>query len=83
MPDRAFEPLGANAAAYGAAHPDADLPRAPAADLFAAIRLGLRLEPRKEQVEVVVIDHIESVSQLRTNLRPNKAPAARVAQETR
>ena len=33
------------------------------ADLFAAIRdfLGLRLEPRKQQVEVVVIDHIERV----------------------
>jgi uncharacterized protein (TIGR03435 family) len=35
----------------------------PTADLFTAIRdsLGLRLEPRKEPVEVLVIDHIERV----------------------
>jgi hypothetical protein len=35
----------------------------PPADLFTAIRhsLGLRLEPRKEPVEVLAIDHIERV----------------------
>jgi uncharacterized protein (TIGR03435 family) len=41
-------------------HPDlADAP----ADIFTALRnsLGLRLERRKEQVEVLVIDHIERV----------------------
>lgn len=44
-------------------HPNAELPPPPTADLFMAVRdsLGLRLEPRKEQVEVVVIDHIERV----------------------
>lgn len=32
-------------------------------NIFAALKdsLGLRLEPRKEQVEVVVVDHIERV----------------------
>jgi len=35
----------------------------PAADLFTAVResLGLRLEPRKAQTEVLVVDHIERV----------------------
>jgi len=62
-PDRAFEPSGEFARAWEAAHPNADLPPAPAAGLFVAIResLGLRLEPRKEPVEVLVIDHIERV----------------------
>jgi uncharacterized protein (TIGR03435 family) len=62
-PDRTFEPLGEFARAMEAAHPNADLPPAPTADLFAAIResLGLRLEPRKEPVEALVIDHIERV----------------------
>jgi uncharacterized protein (TIGR03435 family) len=62
-PDRAFEPMGEWARAAQAAHPNADLPPAPTADLFAAIResLGLRLERRKEPVEVLVIDHIERV----------------------
>ena len=70
-PDPAFErpgPYAAAAAAAAAGHPGsadggAGLPAAPAADLFAAIRdsLGLRLEPRKEPVEILVIDHIERV----------------------
>jgi uncharacterized protein (TIGR03435 family) len=62
-PDRAFEPMEQFAAANVAAHPNADLPPAPTADLFAAIResLGLRLERRKEPVEVLVIDHIERI----------------------
>jgi uncharacterized protein (TIGR03435 family) len=67
-PDRAFEPMGGYARAYADAHPSsadggADLPAAPTADLFTAIResLGLRLEPRKEPVEVLVIDHIERI----------------------
>jgi uncharacterized protein (TIGR03435 family) len=61
--DPAFERPGAFAIATAEAHPNADLPPAPTADLFAAIResLGLRLEARKEQVEVVVIDSIERV----------------------
>jgi len=62
-PDRTFEPLGQFARAVEAAHPDAVLAPAPAADLFAAVResLGLRLEARKEPVEMLVIDHIERI----------------------
>ena len=43
--------------------PGADSPPDPAAGLLTAVResLGLRLEPRKLQVEVLVIDHIERV----------------------
>jgi uncharacterized protein (TIGR03435 family) len=39
------------------------LPAAPTATVFNAIRdsLGLRLEPRKEPVEMLVIDHVERV----------------------
>jgi uncharacterized protein (TIGR03435 family) len=38
-------------------------PLAPTADLFHAIResLGLKLEPRKEPVGVLVVDHVERV----------------------
>jgi uncharacterized protein (TIGR03435 family) len=41
----------------------ADLPAAPTATIFTAIRdsLGLRLEPRNEQVEMLVIEHVERV----------------------
>jgi uncharacterized protein (TIGR03435 family) len=67
-PDRTIEPMGAFASNYAAAHPGsadggADLPPAPTADIFTAIRdsLGLRLEPRKQPVEELVIDHIERV----------------------
>lgn len=67
-PDRAIEPMGPFAAAYAAEHPGsadggAGAPAAPTADIFTAIRdsLGLRLEPRKEPAEVLVIDHIERV----------------------
>jgi uncharacterized protein (TIGR03435 family) len=36
------------------------LPNAPTVDIFTAIRsLGLRLEPRKQQVDFLLIDHIE------------------------
>jgi uncharacterized protein (TIGR03435 family) len=40
-----------------------DLPAAPTDTVFTAIRdsLGLRLEPRKEPVEMLVIDHVERV----------------------
>jgi uncharacterized protein (TIGR03435 family) len=40
-----------------------DLPAAPTATVFNAIRdsLGLRLEPRKEPVEMLVIDHVERI----------------------
>jgi uncharacterized protein (TIGR03435 family) len=42
---------------------DLRLPDTPVGDIFTSIRasLGLRLEARKEQVEVIVIDHIERV----------------------
>jgi uncharacterized protein (TIGR03435 family) len=61
-PDRSFEPMGEFARDAAAAHSNADLP-APSANLFDAIQesLGLRLERRKEPVEVLVIDHIERV----------------------
>jgi uncharacterized protein (TIGR03435 family) len=61
--DPSFERPDAFTIASAEAHPNADLPPAPTADLFAAVResLGLRLEARKEQVEVVVIDSIERV----------------------
>ena len=40
-----------------------DLPAAPTATLFTAIResLGLKLEPRNEPVEMLVIDHVERI----------------------
>jgi uncharacterized protein (TIGR03435 family) len=40
-----------------------ELPAAPTATVFNAIRdsLGLRLEPRHGQVEMLVIDHVERV----------------------
>jgi uncharacterized protein (TIGR03435 family) len=62
-PDPAFERPGAFAIATAELHPNADLPPAPTVGLFAAVKesLGLRLEARKEQVEVVVIDSIERV----------------------
>ncbi|MGA3019485.1 MAG: TIGR03435 family protein [Bryobacteraceae bacterium] len=67
-PDPAFERPGPYAAASAAARANsADggdvLPAAPTADMFTAVResLGLRLEPRKQQVEILVIDHIERV----------------------
>ncbi len=62
-PDPAFDRPGSHARADSDAHPNADLAPATAADLFTAIResMGLKLEPRKELVEVLVIDHIERV----------------------
>jgi uncharacterized protein (TIGR03435 family) len=67
-PDPALERPGPYAAAYAAARANsadggADLPAAPTADMFTAVResLGLKLEPRKESVEILVIDHIERV----------------------
>jgi uncharacterized protein (TIGR03435 family) len=58
-PDPAFERSGPNAAV----HPDPAPASAPTADLFHAIResLGLKLEPRKEPVGVLVVDHVERV----------------------
>ena len=63
-PDRTLEKIGpfAEDAARnaGSAEAAASLPTG-AGDIFASVReaLGLRLEPRKEAVEVIVIDHIE------------------------
>lgn len=61
--DPSFERPGPYALATAESHPDAELPPAPTADLFSAVRdaLGLKLESRKEQVEVVVIDHVERI----------------------
>jgi uncharacterized protein (TIGR03435 family) len=65
-PDRTFEKAGqfaqATADHSGSALPEASVP-AGVPNIFTAIRetLGLRLEPRREQVETVVIDHIERV----------------------
>jgi uncharacterized protein (TIGR03435 family) len=57
VPDRGLENLGYQPLQS----PMPALPTDPTADVFTAIResLGLRLESRKGQVEVVVIDHIE------------------------
>ena len=56
----------------------ADLPAAPTANIFTAIRdsLGLRLEPRNEQVEMLVTGHV-SGSQSRTD--PSRSSDARPA----
>ena len=68
VPDLSFEPARGLAAAQAASDPDSEdrllrLPNPPTTDIFFALRdsLGLRLERRKQQVEVVVIDHIERV----------------------
>jgi uncharacterized protein (TIGR03435 family) len=68
IPDQTLEPVGSFAAAAAGADPDAEdrlrrLPNPPTTDIFHALRdsLGLKLEPRKQQVEVVVIEHIERV----------------------
>lgn len=68
-PDWSVEKKGRFAQEYEAAHPDwagnaASLPTGgPKDDIFTSFRnsLGLKLEPRKEPVEVVVIDHIEHI----------------------
>lgn len=68
VPDRTIEKMGPFAQHYAATHPDspdgeASAPTPAAGDIFTAFRnsLGLRLESRKQQVEVVVIDHIERI----------------------
>lgn len=63
-PDRTMEPLGAYAEESAAKHwadTAAGLPEGPTVDIFTALRdsLGLKLERRKEQVEVLIIDRIE------------------------
>ena len=61
-PDPSFERPGPFAQASADAHPNAEPPPAPSADMFTAIRaLGLRLEPRKVPVEMLVIDHVERI----------------------
>ena len=57
-------PLRSSEAARAAsADARADLPAAPTDTIFTAIRdsLGLRLEPRNAQVEMLVIDHVERI----------------------
>lgn len=62
-PDRAFEPMDEFARANAEAHPGVNPAPAPAAGLFTALResLGLRLESRKQPVDILVIDRIERV----------------------
>jgi len=66
--DPSLERSGPFASASAATHPDsavgaANPAAAPAAGIFAAFRdsLGLKLEARKQQVEVLVIDRVERV----------------------
>ncbi len=68
IPDLSFEPARGHPNAQGASDPDLEerlrrLPNPPTTDIFHALRdsLGLKLESRKQQIEVVVIDHIERV----------------------
>jgi uncharacterized protein (TIGR03435 family) len=63
-PNRDFEQIGPLPQVSTAGRPGDDvvtvLPNTPAADIFTAVRsLGLRLESRKQQVDFLVIDHIE------------------------
>ena len=59
--------MGPYAQTYAATHPDsADnevLPTIGKDDIFTSFRnsLGLRLDPRKESVELIVIDYIEEI----------------------
>jgi uncharacterized protein (TIGR03435 family) len=59
--DPSFERPGPYALDYAKDHPEAPVAPMPTADLFSTIRdaLGLKLESHKEQVDFVVIDHIE------------------------
>jgi uncharacterized protein (TIGR03435 family) len=64
VPNRDLEQIGSFAPASAGPRPADDAaigpPNAPAVDIFTAVRsLGLRLEPRKQQVDFLVIDHIE------------------------
>jgi uncharacterized protein (TIGR03435 family) len=63
VPDRSMEPLGAYAAESHPGSAEAATPSGAAADIFTAFRdsLGLRLERRKEQEDVIVIDRIERI----------------------
>jgi uncharacterized protein (TIGR03435 family) len=61
-PDKAFEPRAGDATASAATPPGADIP-APEPNLLTALResLGLKLERRNQQIEFVVIEHIERI----------------------
>ena len=68
IPDLTFEPARGRHNGHPVDDADAQdrmrrLPNPPATDIFHALRdsLGLKLESRKQQVDVVVIDHIERV----------------------
>ncbi len=68
VPDRSVEKMGKFAQDHAATHSDAadntaSLSTDTGDDLFTAVRnsLGLRLDPRKEPIEVIVIDHIEQI----------------------
>ncbi|MEO8368075.1 MAG: TIGR03435 family protein [Candidatus Solibacter sp.] len=68
VPDPSIEQAQASASAQAANDPDREdrlrhLPNPPTTDIFHALResLGLKLEPRKQQVDTILIDHIERI----------------------
>jgi uncharacterized protein (TIGR03435 family) len=63
VPDPALGPRGASATAAEPGLPGVGEASTPTVDLFSAVResLGLRLEPRKTPIDVLVIDRIERV----------------------
>jgi uncharacterized protein (TIGR03435 family) len=62
-PDPGIDRPSPSAVPFPAGQSSGDLPPAPTANIFTAIResLGLKLEPRKEPVETLVIDHVERI----------------------
>ncbi len=68
VPDRSLEKMGQFGPYYAAMQPNsaddgANLPTGFKDDIFTSFRnsLGLRLDPRKEPVEMIVIDYIEQI----------------------
>jgi uncharacterized protein (TIGR03435 family) len=85
VPTRDLEQIGSFAQTSAPGRPADDaatpVPNAPTVDIFTAIRsLGLRLEPRKQQVEFLIIDHIERTPDRKLTASPAAAePPARAA----
>jgi uncharacterized protein (TIGR03435 family) len=68
VPDGILEKPGRFSQDYAATHPNStdgedSLSTAPTSDIFTYFRnsLGLRLERRKEQVEVLAVDHMDRI----------------------